>query len=593
MNPEDVSLGSVNWEHGMLLTPAHFLRQEKFFEAGLLWVLRYATNAYGLVGGGPRLPEAERGAVRNDPIVVVDEDEQSVGIAVTQCRALTPAGCIVEIEPQHSVQRRFAKTELENVAESLIYLVADPAEKQVYDGPVDEFNPQMQTERRPLYVLSLQVHPDSAPYAVAVGKLRRQRYGTGYEKDPAFIPACTSMASYSELAAAWRKIVDSVTLLTERYTELNRAMREFLVLFTERGIDTQTDADTASFVERMTVALHNCIYDLIDPLQPPQQFFGKLRRLFHSAASYFELTPAVQQYYETLKQTGETEFITLVEQQKRILQSTRSWAVHEDLGMEVRSVTALLDGLQRLERAMEGKYIDFHLSPSLEAMNFVFDRGGKALYKLAAKPARTQGVADELTMYFSQLRLEGRDKYRLILVGEREAVFEKGSRITVEIRINESSGFRRQPAIVSCESRLADQCNFEFDFDAPDVPTITDLQVTLPAHLPIRTALLFTRHRFWAQRVEEPVRPVEPLAPQRITPVPEAAPPRPPRLDPQPPAAPPPPPRQEPRPPVAAEPEPPAADKPTPWDTPRRYERPRPPDQQPPQPPPVRRRRLE
>jgi hypothetical protein len=585
MNPEDVSLSSVNWEHGMLLTPTHFLRQEKYFEAGLLWVLRYATNAFGLVGGGPRLPDAERGAVRNDPVVVMDEDEQSVGIAVTQCRALTPAGCIVEIEPVHAVQRRFAKTELENVAESLIYLVADPGEKQVDDGPVDEFNPQMKTERRPLYVLSLQVHADSAPYAVAVGKLRRQRYGAGYEKDTSFIPACTSMASYSELAAAWRSIVDTVTLLTERYTELNRAMREFLVLFTERGIDTQTDVDTASFVEHMTVALHNCIYDLIDPLQPPQQFFGKLRRLFHSAASYFELTPAVQQYYETLKQTGESEFITLVEQQKRILQSTRSWTVQEDLGIEVRSVTALLDGLQRLERALEGKYIDFHLSPSLEAMNFVFDRGGKALYKLAAKPSRAQGVGDDLTMYFSQLRLEGRDKYRLILVGEREAVFEKGAKITVEIRINETSGFRRQPAIVSCESRLAEQCNFEFDFDAPDVPTITDLQVTLPAHLPIRTALLFTRHRFWAQRAEEPVRSVEPLAaPPRIAPVPEAV---------RPPAVQPPPPRLEPRPPAAAEPEPPAGDKAAPWETPRRYDRPRPPDQQPPQPPPVRRRRLE
>ena len=121
MNPDDVKLSSVNWEHGMLLTPEHFLRQEKYFEAGLVWVLRYATDAYGLVGGGPRLAEAELGAVRHDPIVTIDEDDQTLNVSVTQCRALTPAGCIVEIDPEHPIQRQFAKAELEGVNEAPIY----------------------------------------------------------------------------------------------------------------------------------------------------------------------------------------------------------------------------------------------------------------------------------------------------------------------------------------------------------------------------------------------------------------------------------------------------------------------------------------
>lgn len=591
MNPDDVKLSAVNWEHGMLLTPDHFLRQEKYFEAGLLWALRYATDAYGLVGGGPRLPETERGAVRHDPIVVIDGDDQSLNISVTQCRALTPAGCIIEIDPSHPIERRFTKAELEGVAEAPVYIACDPHEKQVYDGAVDEFNPQMKTERRAAYFLSLQVHPDSVAYSVAVARVRRQRYGAGFEKDPAFIPACTSMVSHSELAAAWRKIVDAFTLLTERYTELNRAMREFLVLFAERGIETQTDTETAGFVERMTVALHNSVYDVLDPVQSPQRFFGNLRRFLHSAAAYLELAPAAQQYYDTLKETGESEFIVLLEQQKRILQATRSWSIHEDLGVEVRSALGSLDALQRLERALEGKYIDFHQSASLEAMNFIFDRGGKVLYKLAAKPARVQGVADEMTIYFSQLRLEGRDKYRLILVGERNAVFEKGTRITVEIGINEASGFRRPPAILVCESKISEQCNFEYDFDAPDVPTITDLQVRVAAHQPIRTALLFTRHRFYAQMAEEPARSVEPVQrpePQRYIerpPVAEAARaprPEPPRFE-APPAQRPEPPRAEPR----------LDEKPAPWEAPRRFERPRETPEAPAQPPPPRRRRLE
>ena len=573
MNPDDVKLSSVNWEHGMLLTPDHFLRQERYFEAGLLWALRYASSSYGLVGGGPRLPESERGAVRHDPIVMVDEDDQSLGISVTQCRALTPSGCIIDIDPSHPLQRRFQKAEMEGIAEAGIYIVCDPHEKQVLDGTLDEFNPQMKTERRPAYWLSLQIHADSAPYSAAVARVRRQRYGAGYEKDPDYSPACTTLVAHSELTAAWRKIVDAVTLMTERYTELHRAMREFLVLFTERGIETDMDQESAAFVDRMVVALQTCVYDILDPVQAPQSFFARLRRLFHCAAAYLDLTPAVQQYFDTLKETGETEFIALMEQQKVILRTTRTWSVHEDLAVEVREARACLGSLQRLERALEGKYIDFHVSPSLEAMNFLFDRGGKVLYKMAAKPARVQGVADELTLYFSQLRLEGRDKYRLILVGEQNATFEKGTRITVEIRINEGSGFRRQPMILTCESKLADQCNFEYDFDAPDVPTITDIRVSLQAHYPIRTALLYIRHRFYAQRVQEPAGPVEPLRTEpRPDPAPKSVPPPPPLPD----AAP-----RAPRDTVAA-----------PWEAPRRSDTSRPADPQEP-PPPPRRRRLE
>ena len=198
-------------------------------------------------------------------------------------------------------------------------------------------------------------------------------------------------------------------------------------------------------------------------------------------------------------------------------------------------------------------------------MNFVFDRGGKVLYKLAAKPSRVQGMGDELITFFSQLRLEGRDKYRLVLVGESNAVFEKGTRIAAEIRINEGSGFQRAPLNLVSEARLAGQVNFEFDFEAPDVPTITDLKVAVQAHHPVRTALLFSRHRFYAGRAQEAPQRVEPM--QRIVEPPAPAPP------PPPPAAPPLP--RYPAPPPA----PPAAEDPkrAPWDIfeNRRLRRPR------------------
>src|SRR5215472_3478175 len=156
MKSEDVNLSAVNWEHGMLLTPDHFVRLERYFDSTLLWMLRYATNVYGLIGGGPRLPESERGAVRHDPIVVVNEEEEAISISITQCRGLTRGGCIIDIDPEHPLRQRFAKAGLEGVAEAPIYIFCEPHEKEAIDGPVDEFNPQMKTERRLNYRITLQ-----------------------------------------------------------------------------------------------------------------------------------------------------------------------------------------------------------------------------------------------------------------------------------------------------------------------------------------------------------------------------------------------------------------------------------------------------
>ena len=184
--------------------------------------------------------------------------------------------------------------------------------------------------------------------------------------------------------------------------------------------------------------------------------------------------------------------------------------MNAELGLEVRSVLQRLSALHQLERALEGKYVDFRVSTALEAMNFVFDRGGKTLYKAVVGHSRVAGVGDELTIYFSQLRLEGRDKYRVVLIGEQGATFEKGTRIPVEISINEGSGFRRAPVRMQSDVANREQRNFEFDFDAPEIPTITDLKISVPAHLPIRTAMLFMRHRFFKSEQQESLRSIEP-----------------------------------------------------------------------------------
>src|SRR6202012_850399 len=76
------------------------------------------------------------------------------------------------------------------------------------------------------------------------------------------------------------------------------------------------------------------------------------------------------------------------------------------------------------------------------------------------------------------------------------------TRVPGEIRINEGSGSRRAPTHGVAQVRFAGQKNVEFDFAAPDIASVTDLRVSVPAQFNVKTALLFVRHRFYAQDLE-------------------------------------------------------------------------------------------
>jgi len=502
MNPEEIRHNAVNWEFGMLVTPEHFLRQERFLESTMLWMLRYTNDSFGLIGGGARLPESEFGAVRHDPVITIAEDEHTLRITVTQCRGLTASGTPIEIAPDNSLHQEFNKDDLEGVRESRIYIVAPPHSYDLLDGVQDEHNPQIQTERTRAYRLTLQPHGTEMDHSIAISRLRRVESGVAYERDASFIPPCTNLTAFSELSAAWRRIVEQLASLSSRFIELHRAMQDYIELTRERGIDVGIDRDTLEFVKRIIPGIETCLCGCLNPVQPPAQFFGSLRMFLQGAAVNLDLSPPVQQYFDALKNAGETEFVPLLEQQRQLLKSSRRWRVEDDLGVEVRSVQNSLRSLQTLERALEGKYIDFRVSPTLDTMNFVFDRGGSALYKLAAKPARLQGFGDEMAFHFAGIRLEGREKYRIILTAELDHEYAEDARVPVEIRINEGSGARRSPIHGVAQVRFAGQKNVEFDFEAPDIATVTDLRVSVPAHFYVRTTLLFVRHRFYAQDAE-------------------------------------------------------------------------------------------
>jgi hypothetical protein len=516
MADETIDLRSVNWSQGMFLTPDHFLRQERYVDSLFLWLARYGLAASGLIGGGARVDPSERGAARFDPIVDIDDSGDVLKVSVSQCRGLSRSGTLIELDPSRPVHAIFPKRDLEGVVDLGVYVVGRPHEKESDESLEDPVNPQIQLGRRFRYVLRLDVRADEAENSLLVGRLRRAETGLRFERQLAFIPPCVFMSSHSELMHAFRQLNDMVASIADHYSMLHRAIVDYVSVARSRGLSVEQDNETLGFVSRMVMTLEACAYELVDPLQPPQRFFQQMTRLIRSAALFLSLSPPTREYFRLLGEIGEVEFVSMLEQESEALSLARGWSLHENLNVEVQKVMRALDRLDRLEQALEGKYLDFRLSPSLESINFVFDRtaGDPVLYKSVAKPARPQAHGQELTFVFAPLRLEARESYRLILVGDRQARFVEGDRLTAELRINPGEGYSHAPDFRTSEYQVDGHRNFAIDFKAPeDVITINDLRVSLRSTQPIRSAILYVRGRLMPGQ-SAPLAP-PPLAPRQ------------------------------------------------------------------------------
>ena len=498
MADDTIDFRSVNWVEGLFLTPEHFVREERYVDSLFLWLARYAVSSFGLVGGGPRVEQSERGAARFDPIVDIDDDGETLRVTITQARGITPGGLPVEVVPSHPVRASFSKKELEGTKELGIYVVTRPYARVADDSSFDRANPQVAADRLPDLQVQVEVQADEVQWSLLTTRLQRASEGLKFEKIPGFIPACAFMSSHSELMSWFRRLNESVSSAAGRYAELHRAIVDFMTIAQARGIAVDQDRETLMFVSRTLVALESCAYEIIDPQQSPARFAQQMRRLIRSAALFLSLSPPTREYFKLLGEIGEVEFVTMLEQEHRALQLERQTSSQDNLRTDMEEAARGLDRLVRLEQALEGKYMDYRVSPSLENINFVFDRttGEPVLFKAVAKPARPQAMGQELTLVFSPLRLEGRDMYRLILLGDKLARFLPGDRLAVELRINPGSGYNRPPLYLSADYEVDGQRNFAVDFRAPDdVVSINDIRVSLRSEQPIRGGMLYTRGR--------------------------------------------------------------------------------------------------
>jgi hypothetical protein len=496
MNDKEINLGSVNWTQGMLLTPEHFLRQERYFDSALLWAIHFALDGYGLVGSGGRVEPVERGAARHDPVINIDDDGEAIKVSVSQCRGISPSGDIIEISPVNAIDRSFHKSQIEGYQELGVYIVCEPHDKIIEDGYDDPANPQTKSTRRQRYRLQLDVTAAEAPHSLMISRLRKAEGSLRYERVPGFIPVCTTLIGHSELKRAWERLRDQIISLSERYLQLHKAIVEYIAIAAGNYIPTGADNEVLQFVGRMVITLESSIYDALDPLQSPQRFLKQLYRVVRSASVYLDLSPPTREYFRELASLGLTEFSSMLEQEQQALLANRELTIHDNLSDDVRRIEHAFQRLRRLEEALEGKYLDYRVSTALEALPFFFDRrtDDPALYETQARPARPQVYGDDLSFVFAPLRLDGRQNFRVVLIRENDAQFDVGQSIATIVQINQGAGQGHEPIYPKARCELYDQRNFAVDFRLPpEIHTISDVRVTVNSAYRIRSCLLYRR----------------------------------------------------------------------------------------------------
>lgn len=525
MNDKDINLSSVHWTQGMLLTPEHFTRQEQYFDSALLWLARFATDAYGLVGIGARGDAAERGAARHDPVVSAEDDGESLKVSLTQCRGISPSGDIIEIDPSNPLHQSFPKREFEGTQELGVYVVCAPHDKAVTEGLEDPANPQIKSTRRQAYRLKLDVTAAESAHSLMISRVQRIEGTLQYEKMSGFIPMCTTLIGHSELKRAWDRLREQTISLADRYMQLHKAMVEYIAMAGGRSINTREDEETLQFVGRMVMTLESGVHDVLNPLQPPRTFLQQLYRVVRSAAVYLDLSPPTHDYFRQLAKVGVTEFETLLEQERQMLLTSRNLALRENLAADVQRVEQAFYRLRRLEEALEGKYLDYRLSTALEALTFFFDRRAEspALYQSISRPARPQLFGSDMTFVFAQLQLDARQTYRVVLIREDSSRLEMGEIIPTEVRVNVGTGHGLSSLYPQARCELPEQRNFAIDFEAPrDVHTIQDVRVIVSTAHPIRSCLLYQRRRIVDNRfTDSGARGGHPIPPPPPPPIPK------------------------------------------------------------------------
>lgn len=505
---------SVNWMTGMLLTPAHFTRQDEYIDEAAAWVVRFCVPGTGLVGRGVREDPNHGGPSAYDPQLHVEDDGQVVRIAVVSARGITQGGIPVDVVASDPVRLEVGREALSGLNEALVYVVRNGGkEEDPASVGEDDANPMQAALRRPSYEVRLGAAADTISQALVVGRLRRVSETLGFDIDGEYIPPCAFVLAHSALHAGWNRLRVEVAELADRFSELHRAVAAYAEQIALRGVDPAADRDVLSFVERAVLALDGCAYQILDSSMAPHRLFQQIDRAGRRVANALDLSAATRLYFQSLS-AADAGYDALLEEERQSLASQREWHPREDLRHSLARSEQTLARLRRLFEALEARYVDYRINRSVDSLRFLLDDAGDGFYVAIATPGHPRRDGDLLTFDFAQMNLPGQHEYRVLLVGDGHgtSAWQMGERFESDLRVNPAGGFTR-PLSHTLQVEVSGQRNFAINFETPaDVGTLSSLRVTVHhgGHR-IRRAVLYQRGRGLIAEAVGRVQPPVPL----------------------------------------------------------------------------------
>jgi hypothetical protein len=335
-----------------------------------------------------------------------------------------------------------------------------------------------------------------AERSLVIGRIRRASESLSFEVDSQFIPACAMVLAHSSLYSSWSRLQSDLGMLAGDFAELHRAVARYAEQLARRGVDARGDLDVLAFIERAVLALDHAVYETADAAIAPARLFQEVDRVGRRLALALDLSPATQSFLQTLV-GADASYADLLEAERASLAARRVLNSREDLNLSILRAGDTVGRVRRLVEALAGKYLDYRINRSLDAVRFLLDRQGEHFYVAIATPGHPQRDGDLLTLVFSQLNLAGRHQYRLVVLGDPQGSsgWQLGDELRVDVRINAAGGASRPLSrAVTCE--VPSQRNFAVDFDTPpDVATITGLNVQVHPAQRVRGAILFQLRR--------------------------------------------------------------------------------------------------
>ena len=499
--PEPGAPRSVHWLTGMLLTPQHFERQDEFVVASAGWALRYALPGVGLLGGGLRANPRTTDLSQFDPRLEVSDDGETVRVALVFARGVTPGGDVVDVSEGDGVSAAVPRDALAGLSEVPVSVIClDGREGDPATVGLDSANPHQPALRRARYRLALGAGPESQARALLVGRVRRMSDTLGFDRDNSYLPPCAAVLAHSRLYAEWARLRDAVVQLADRYGELHKGVAAYAARLAERGVDVRSDLDTLAFVERAVLALDDCAYALADPARAPGPVFRDVERMGRRVALALDLSAATRLFLHAISAV-DAGYEVLLEEERQALVRRRGAAVAEaevDLAAALERAADTVRRVGALCDAVEGKYVDYRINRTVDALRFLLDRGGEAFYTAIATPGHPRRDADLLTFDFAPLTLPGRQEYRVLLVSDTQgrSPWEVGDSFDVDVWINPGVGGAR-PTSHTLRCEVPGQRNFAVTFYGPgELGTVTSLRVAVHerGHR-LRRAALYQRGR--------------------------------------------------------------------------------------------------